>query len=190
MTYIDRNSESGFEHADCKFKKCNSGYTCDIFSTGHSYGNFENGTLQTVLESFHIWEKVTRGSHKKSPIISLHSFFLTAITTIRVRYLNILFSVLLVSVSLNRWQPKIDSKMAENKCGWNTEQWYSCWLRNANCRLAVTNICSECSAADVDVTAVRRWVRRIREAETGTAFALQWCLTHPPAWWTDMLRLA
>jgi len=67
MTYIDRNSESRFEHADCQYKECNSGYTYDIFNTGHYYGNFENGTLQTILERFHIWEKVTRGSHKKSP---------------------------------------------------------------------------------------------------------------------------
>ena len=93
-----------------------------------------------------------------------------------LRCLNILFPVLLVSVSLNRWRPKVCFKMAESTCGWNNEQWYSCWLRNANCRLAVTNICSECCAADVVVTAVRWWVRRIREAETGTAFALHWCL--------------
>jgi hypothetical protein len=31
--------------------------------------------------------------------------------------LNILFPVLLISVSLNRWQPKVDSKMTENTCG-------------------------------------------------------------------------
>ena len=77
---MGRNSESRFEHADCKYNKCNSGYTCDTFTTGHYYGNFENGTHQTVLEKFHILEKVTRGSHKKSPVISLRSFFLMAIT--------------------------------------------------------------------------------------------------------------
>jgi len=31
MTYIDRHSESGFEHVDCKYNKCKSGYTYDIF---------------------------------------------------------------------------------------------------------------------------------------------------------------
>jgi len=71
---IDRNSESKFEHADCQYKKCNSGYTYDIFNTGQYYGNFENGTLKTILERFHIWEKVTRGSHKNSPI-SLRPYF-------------------------------------------------------------------------------------------------------------------
>jgi hypothetical protein len=76
MKHIDRNSESKFEHADCNYDKYNSGYTYDIFNTGHYYGNFENGTLQTILERFRIWKKVTRGSHKKSPIMSLHSFFL------------------------------------------------------------------------------------------------------------------
>ena len=75
MIYIDRNCESRFEHGDCKYKKCNSGYTYDIFNTGHDYGNFENEILQTILERSPLWEKVTRGSHKNSPIISLHYFF-------------------------------------------------------------------------------------------------------------------
>ena len=57
---MGRNSESRFEHADCKYNKCNSGYTYDTFNTGHYYGNFENGILQTVLEKYHILEKVTR----------------------------------------------------------------------------------------------------------------------------------
>ena len=81
MSHIDRNSESRFEHADRKYNKYNSGYAYDISNTGQYYGNFENGALQSILQRFHIWEKVTRGSHKKSPIISLHSCFLMAITT-------------------------------------------------------------------------------------------------------------
>jgi hypothetical protein len=42
ITYTNRNSESKFDHAFCKYNKCNSCYTYDIFNIGHYYGNFES----------------------------------------------------------------------------------------------------------------------------------------------------
>jgi len=76
MTYIDRNSESRFEHADCKYSITNViQVTLTIFfNTGHCYGIFENGALQTILERFHIWEKVT-GAVMKSLLLSPYILF-------------------------------------------------------------------------------------------------------------------